>query len=250
MKLKNKIALITGSSSGIGQGVAQLFAKEGATVVVNYPAREETENANNTLELITSDSPNSITYMANVSVEDEVTGMVNSINEKFGTIDILVNNAGIATSAPIHEMTSQMWNELLSIHLNGTFMCTRECLKIMYKNNYGRIINTASQLAYKGSAGFAHYTAAKGAIISFTRSLSLEIGDKNIRANCVAPGATETRMLADVPDEILDGIRQSIPKGNIANVDEIAPAYLFLASDAGNHFVGQCISPNGGDVFL
>ena len=250
MKLKNKIALITGSSSGIGQGVAELFAKEGATVVVNYPAREETENANNTLELITSDSPNSITYMANVSVEDEVTGMVNSINEKFGTIDILVNNAGIATSAPIHEMTLQMWTELLSIHLNGTFMCTRECLKIMYKNNYGRIINTASQLAYKGSAGFAHYTAAKGAIISFTRSLSLEIGDKNIRANCVAPGATETRMLADVPDEILDDIRQSIPKGNIANVDEIAPAYLFLASDAGNHFVGQCISPNGGDVFL
>jgi 3-oxoacyl-[acyl-carrier protein] reductase len=250
MKLKNKIALITGSSSGIGQGVAELFAKEGATVVVNYPAREETENANNTLELITSDSPDSITYMANVSLEDEVIRMVNSINEKLGTIDILVNNAGIATSAPIHEMTSQMWNELLSIHLNGTFMCTRECLKIMYKNNYGRIINTASQLAYKGSAGFAHYTAAKGAIISFTRSLSLEIGDKNIRANCVAPGATETRMLADVPDEILDGIRQSIPKGNIANVDEIAPAYLFLASDAGNHFVGQCISPNGGDVFL
>ena len=105
-------------------------------------------------------------------------------------------------------------------------------------------------MAYKGSAGFAHYTAAKGAIISFTRSLSLEIGSKNIRANCVAPGATETRMLADVPKDILDGIRESIPKGSIANVDEIAPAYLFLASDAGNHFVGQCISPNGGDVFL
>jgi 3-oxoacyl-[acyl-carrier protein] reductase len=188
--------------------------------------------------------------MADVSLENEVIEMVNNIKDRFGTIDILVNNAGIATSAPIHEMTSQMWNELLSIHLNGTFMCTRECLKIMYKNNYGRIINTASQLAYKGSAGFAHYTAAKGAIISFTRSLSLEIGSKNIRANCVAPGATETRMLADVPKDILDGIRESIPKGSIANVDEIAPAYLFLASDAGNHFVGQCISPNGGDVFL
>jgi 3-oxoacyl-[acyl-carrier protein] reductase len=250
MKLHNKIALITGSSSGIGQGVAKLFAQEGATVVVNYPNEEETENANNTLELITNDSPDSITHMANVSVENEVIEMVNSVKEKFGTIDILVNNAGIATSAPIHEMTTQMWTELLSVHLNGTFMCTRECLKIMYKNNYGRIINTASQLAYKGSAGFAHYTAAKGAIISFTRSLSLEIGNKNIRANCVAPGATETRMLADVPDEILDGIRQSIPKGNIAKVDEIAPAYLFLASDAGDHFVGQCISPNGGDVFL
>lgn len=250
MKLKNKIALITGSSSGIGQGIAKLFAQEGATVVVNYPSEKETNNADSTLELITSDSPDSITHMANVSVENEVIEMIDSIKDRFGTIDILVNNAGIATSAPIHEMTSQMWNELLSIHLSGTFMCTRECLKIMYKNNYGRIINTASQLAYKGSAGFAHYTAAKGAIISFTRSLSLEIGNKNIRANCVAPGATETRMLADVPQEILDGIRQSIPKGNIAHIDEITPAYLFLASDAGNHFVGQCISPNGGDVFL
>ena len=250
MKLKNKIALITGSSSGIGQGVAKLFAQEGATVVVNYPNQEETENANTTLELIADVSPHSITHMANVSAENEVIEMVNNVKDEFGTIDILVNNAGIATSAPIHEMTSQMWNELLSIHLNGTFMCTRECLKIMYKNNYGRIINTASQLAYKGSAGFAHYTAAKAAIISFTRSLSLEIGDKNIRANCVAPGATETRMLADVPEEILDSIRQSIPKGNIASVDEIAPAYLFLASASGNHFVGQCISPNGGDLFL
>ena len=250
MKLKNKIALITGSSSGIGQGVAKLFAQEGATVVVNYPNQEEAENANTTLELIAGVSPHSITHMANVSAENEVIEMVNNVKDEFGTIDILVNNAGIATSAPIHEMTSKMWNELLSIHLNGTFMCTRECLKIMYQNNYGRIINTASQLAYKGSAGFAHYTAAKAAIISFTRSLSLEIGDKNIRANCVAPGATETRMLANVPEEILDGIRQSIPKGNIASIDEITPAYLFLASASGNHFVGQCISPNGGDLFL
>ncbi|MDG2297801.1 MAG: SDR family NAD(P)-dependent oxidoreductase, partial [Gammaproteobacteria bacterium] len=137
MKLKNKIALITGSSSGIGQGIAKLFAQEGATVVVNYPSEKETDNADSTLELITSDSPDSITHMANVSVENEVIEMIDSIKDRFGTIDILVNNAGIATSAPIHEMTSQMWNELLSIHLSGTFMCTRECLKIMYKNNYG-----------------------------------------------------------------------------------------------------------------
>jgi 3-oxoacyl-[acyl-carrier protein] reductase len=188
--------------------------------------------------------------MTDVSKEKEVIEMIQKTYNEFGTIDILVNNAGIATSSSVHEMTTAMWNELLAVHLNGTFMCTRECLKIMYQNNYGRIINTASQLAYKGSAGFAHYTAAKGAIISFTRSLSLEIGDKNIRVNCVAPGATETRMLTDVPEEILEGIRESIPKGNIAKIDEIIPAYLFLASDDGNHFVGQCISPNGGDVFL
>ena len=120
----------------------------------------------------------------------------------------------------------------------------------MYEQEYGRIINTASQLAYKGSPGFSHYTAAKGAIISFTRSLSLEIGKMNIRANCVAPGATMTRMLSEVPTEILDGIKASIPKGTIANIEEIVPAYVFLASDDGNHFVGQTISPNGGDHFL
>ena len=176
--------------------------------------------------------------------------MINEINSNHGTIDILVNNAGIATSALVHEMTSNMWDELISIHLKGTFLCTREVLKIMYKRNYGKIINTASQLAYKGSAGFSHYTAAKGAILSFTRSLSLEIGNKNIRANCVAPGATETRMLADVPMEILNDIKSGIPKGKIAKVSEIVPSYVFLASEAANHFVGQCLSPNGGDVFL
>ena len=189
-------------------------------------------------------------YVVDLQGREAASKLVEQVRSDLGPIDILVNNAGIATSSSVHEMTTAMWNELLAVHLNGTFMCTRECLKIMYQNNYGRIINTASQLAYKGSAGIAHYTAAKGAIISFTRSLSLEIGDKNIRVNCVAPGATETRMLTDVPEEILEGIRESIPKGNIAKIDEIIPAYLFLASDDGNHFVGQCISPNGGDVFL
>ena len=101
--------------------------------------------------------------------------MVQSVTDQYKRIDILVNNAGIATSAPIHEMTDAMWDELISIHLNGTFYATRECLKVMYEQEYGRIINTASQLAYKGSPGFSHYTAAKGAIISFTRSLSLKL---------------------------------------------------------------------------
>ena len=248
--LENRIAIITGSSSGIGAGVAEAFVTEGATVIINYPDESELQNAQNTLNKIIHLSPQSQIIQANVSSEDEVISMINEINSIHGTIDILVNNAGIATSALVHEMTSNMWDELISIHLKGTFLCTREVLKIMYKRNYGKIINTASQLAYKGSAGFSHYTAAKGAILSFTRSLSLEIGNKNIRANCVAPGATETRMLADVPIEILNDIKSGIPKGKIAKVSEIVPSYVFLASEAANHFVGQCLSPNGGDVFL
>ena len=250
LRLENKVAVITGSSSGIGEGVAKAYAEEGAIVIVNFPNKAEEKNADQVVQTLKTISPNSIAIRADVSNEKEVIDMVNEVKQTFGTIDILVNNAGIATSAFIHEMSSNMWDELLSIHLKGTFLCTREALKVMYENNYGKIINTASQLAYKGSAGFAHYTAAKGAILSFTRSLSLEIGNRNIRANCVAPGATETRMLADVPEEILNGIRASIPKGSIASVDEVVPAYVFLASEEANHFVGQCLSPNGGDVFL
>ena len=249
-ELENRIAIITGSSTGIGAGVAEAFADEGATVIINYPDESELQNAQNVLKKIIKLSPQSQIIQANVSKENEVISMINEVNSNHGTIDILVNNAGIATSALVHEMTSNMWDELISIHLKGTFLCTREVLKIMYKKNYGKIINTASQLAYKGSAGFSHYTAAKGAILSFTRSLSLEIGNKNIRANCVAPGATETRMLADVPIEILNDIKSGIPKGKIAKVSEIVPSYVFLASEAANHFVGQCLSPNGGDVFL
>ena len=248
--LESRIAIITGSSTGIGAGVAEAFADEGATVIINYPDESELQNAQNVLKKIIKLSPQSQIIQANVSKENEVISMINEVNSNHGTIDILVNNAGIATSALVHEMTSNMWDELISIHLKGTFLCTREVLKIMYKRNYGKIINTASQLAYKGSAGFSHYTAAKGAILSFTRSLSLEIGNKNIRANCVAPGATETRMLADVPIEILNDIKSGIPKGKIAKVSEIVPSYVFLASEAANHFVGQCLSPNGGDVFL
>ena len=248
--LENRIAIITGSSTGIGAGVAEAFAAEGATVIINYPDESELQNAQNVLKKVNKLSPQSQIIQANVSKENEVIAMINEVNSNHGTIDILVNNAGIATSALVHEMTSNMWDELISIHLKGTFLCTREVLKIMYKRDYGKIINTASQLAYKGSAGFSHYTAAKGAILSFTRSLSLEIGNKNIRANCVAPGATETRMLADVPMEILNDIKSGIPKGKIAKVSEIVPSYVFLASEAANHFVGQCLSPNGGDVFL
>ena len=120
----------------------------------------------------------------------------------------------------------------------------------MYSRNFGKIINTASQLAYKGASAFSDYTAAKGGIISFTRSLALEIGDRTINANCVAPGATITPMLEDVPENVLEEIRSQIPKGALARVDDIVGSYLFLASEMASHYQGQCLSPNGGDVFL
>ena len=244
--LKNRVAVVTGGSRGIGMGIVQKLLISGSKVAIIGQSEILSDKASQEFKKLGE----TVYFCGDVKNLTDIQRCIKEIVNKWGKIDILVNNAGIATSAPIHEMTDEMWDELISIHLNGTFYATRECLKVMYEQEYGRIINTASQLAYKGSPGFSHYTAAKGAIISFTRSLSLEIGKMNIRANCVAPGATMTRMLSEVPTEILDGIKASIPKGTIANIEEIVPAYVFLASDDGDHFVGQTISPNGGDHFL
>lgn len=246
--LNDKTALVTGASSGIGAAVAEALAASGAFVWVNHPADSTVDAAEAVVTAITEAGGKAQPVQADVSEEADVLAMFSQVGS--GSLDILVNNAGIAHSSPIESLEVGDFDRLMGVHLRGTFLCTRSALKMMYAQNSGRIVNTASQLAYIGAPGFSHYTAAKGAILSFTRSLALEIGDRPITANCVAPGATMTPILADVPDDILEGIRQNIPAGRIAQVEDIVGAYLFLASDAAGHFRGQCLSPNGGDAFL
>jgi 3-oxoacyl-[acyl-carrier protein] reductase len=248
VNLSGQSALVTGASSGIGAAVAKALAANGAFVWVNHPDEASADAAAAVVSRITSAGGRAQVIQADVSCEADVLTMFQGI-EGAG-LDILVNNAGIAHSSPVEALEVDDFDRLMGVHLRGTFLCTRSALKIMYAQNSGRIINTASQLAYIGAPGFSHYTAAKGAILSFTRSLALEIGERPITANCVAPGATMTPILADVPDDILEGIRQNIPAGRIAEVEDIVGAYLFLASDAAGHFRGQCLSPNGGDAFL
>lgn len=250
VNLNDKVALITGASSGIGRGVAIAMAQAGCHVFINYPPGEGDQNALSVQSEIGKNGGIASLAPADVSSESEVKRMFAEILAVVGRLDILVNNAGIARSAPIQDISLSDWNEVMAVHVNGTFLCTRAALPIMYQQNSGRIINTASQLAYKGAPGFAHYTAAKGAILSFTRTLALEIGARDITANCVAPGATLTPILNDVPADVLDQIRSAIPRGKLAVVDEIVGTFLFLASDSAAHFRGQCLSPNGGDVFL
>lgn len=250
MKLAHRIALVTGSSSGIGRGVAIAFAREGADVVVNYPTADQATNAREVCEAITALGRRAIAVQADVAEEADAKRMCAVALDKFGHIDILVNNAGIAAAAPVQDIPVEQWDRVIAVHLRGTFLMTRELLPQMLERGWGRIINTASQLAYKGAPGFAHYTAAKGAILSFTRTVALEVGDRGVTVNSVAPGATRTPILADVPPDLLEQIRQSIPLGRLAEVDDIVPSYVFLASEDGRHYQGQCISPNGGDVFL
>lgn len=248
--LSGQVALITGASSGIGAAVAKAYGASGAMVYVNHPGGSARADAEAVVEAIATAGGSAVVLEADVSIEADVAAMFKQVIATEGHVDILVNNAGIAHSALVQDLAYADFQRLLAIHLGGTFLCAKAALPGMLARNCGRIINTASQLAYIGAPGFSHYTAAKGAILSFTRSLALEIGDRKVTANCVAPGATMTPMLADVPEEVIEAIRGNIPAGRLAEVDDIVGSYLFLASDAAGHYRGQCISPNGGDAFL
>jgi 3-oxoacyl-[acyl-carrier protein] reductase len=249
--LHGRTALISGSSSGIGAGAALAFARAGAAVVViNYPAEAEAAAAEAVAAKVRSLGAKALAVQADVSDESQAAHLVAAALEAAGRIDILVNNAGIGHGDLVDEMPVATWDRVIGVHLRGTFLLTHAVLPGMYAHGFGRIINTASQLAYKGAPGLSAYTAAKGGIISFTRSLALEIGSRDVRANCVAPGATRTPILDAVPPDVLEAIRAGIPIGHLADVDDIVPTYVFLASEAGRHYQGQVLSPNGGDHFL
>lgn len=249
--LLGRTALITGSSSGIGAGVAVAFARAGAAhIIVNYPSPEQATAAAAVAEEVRKLGAKALALQADVSDAAQVEQLVARALDAAGRIDILVNNAGIGHGEPVEDLPIATWDRVIGIHLRGTFMMTRAVLPGMYANGFGRIINTASQLAYKGAPGLSAYTAAKGGIISFTRSLALEIGSRDVRVNCVAPGATRTPILDAVPAEVLSAIEAGIPIGHLAEVADIVPSYVFLASEAGRHFQGQVLSPNGGDHFL
>jgi 3-oxoacyl-[acyl-carrier protein] reductase len=250
MQLAGKTALVTGSSSGIGRGVALAFAGAGADVVINHPTPAEAAAAEAVASEVRTMGRRALVVQADVSIEAEVAAMVAAARAAFDRIDILVNNAGIAAAGAVHELEAAVWDRVIAVHLRGTFLMTRAVLPEMYARGTGRIINTASQLAYKGAPGFSAYTAAKGGILSFTRTTALELGARDITINCIAPGATLTPILDNVPSDVLEQIRTAIPLGRLAEVGDIVPSYVFLASDAARHYQGQCLSPNGGDVFL
>jgi 3-oxoacyl-[acyl-carrier protein] reductase len=249
-KLDNNRSLVTGSSSGIGAGVALAFAREGADVIVNYPTPQQQEAAEKVAEAVRAQGRRSAAIQADVSDAAQVSRLVDGAAARLGGVDILVNNAGIAAANTIEDIPIEEWDRMIAVHLRCVFLVTRLVLPMMYKQDNGKIVNTASQLAYKASPGLAHYVAAKAAIIGFTRCLGLEIGTRNVNANCVAPGATRTPIIAGLAEDLMTNIRKAIPKGRFAEVEDSVPSYVFLASDEARHYQGQCISPNGGDIFL
>jgi len=250
--LKGQKALVTGASSGIGKAVAIALGNAGADVMVNYVTGPEDAEAV-AAEIRTCGST-AIIHQADVSKEDEVVAMFDRLRKEFGTIDILINNAGIARSretsvaTPTHEKTDEDWHKMLATHLDSTFYCTREALKVMIPKQSGRIINLGSIAGTTGLAFASDYCAAKGGIISFTKSVAREVVPLGVLVNCIAPGFIDTPMTSIIDGEMRKQIEAITPIGRFGQPSDIAAAALFLACEDSKFMVGQVISPNGGYV--
>ncbi len=248
-KLENRVALVTGGSRGIGKATVYALAEEGANVGINYIKNKELA------EQICEDvrkknGVKAIALKADVSVPDEVQEMVDTMLKEFGKIDILVNNAGIFAGSKLVDTTLEDWNRMFAINMTGVFLCTKAVAPSMLKHKEGRIINLASQLAQLGAAELTAYSATKGGVISFTKALARELARDGILVNCIAPGITQTDMLADISPEWLKELGESAPLGRFGSPKEVASAVVFLASSDGDIYVGQTLCPNSGSVML
>ncbi len=252
MKLKDKIVLITGGGSGLGREMGLTFAREGATIGVNDIRPESAQNVTTEIQRV---GGRARPFVADVSNSAAVRKMFQEFLAAFGTIDILVNNAGIGRTREnmdvvlgTQDLTDEDWHKMLATHLDSTFYCSREALKVMIPKRSGRIINLGSIAGTTGLAFASHYCAAKGGIISFTKSLAREVVGHGILVNCIAPGFIDTPMTAPIPDEVRRQVCAMTPIGRFGEPADIAAAALYLASDDSKFMVGQVISPNGGYV--
>jgi 3-oxoacyl-(acyl-carrier-protein) reductase len=242
MRLKDKVALITGGGSGIGEATALRFAEEGAKVVI---CDVDMENANRVAKDIDSKGGETLVLKADVSNKSDVEGMMAQIKEHFGKLDILVNNAGINRDAFVKKMTEEQWDDVIRINLKGTFICCQAALTLMSEQKSGKIINTSS-IGAVGNIGQANYAASKCGVIGLTKTLALEGARYNINVNCVAPGATKTPMTTKLPENMVEMITEKIPFRRWAEPKDIANAHLFLASDEASYVTGQVLFVDGG----
>ncbi len=246
-KLDGKVAVITGGASGIGRGVALLFASEGAAVGI-FDLNEA--GANSVAAEIAGRGGKAAAAAGDVSSETDVKAGLKTLVGALGDVDIMVNNAGMDTTAELDGMATEMWDRMIAVHLRGTFLFTREVLPAMKRKKWGRIINLSSQLAHKGAPTMVHYVAAKSGIMGFTRSLAYEVARDGITVNCVNPGPINTPLLDALPQDWLDRKRGELPIGRFGEVEEVAPVFLLLASDEGSYFIGASLNVNGGDYMI
>jgi 3-oxoacyl-[acyl-carrier protein] reductase len=242
-KLENKVAIITGGAAGLGKAGAQLFASEGAQVYI-WDLNEEA--AAETIKEIEDNGGKASFMKVNTAVMAEVSSAVETIIEKDGKVDVLVNNAGITRDATLLKMTEEQWSQVIDVNLSGVFNCTKCVAPHMIANGFGRIINTSSVVALYGNFGQTNYVATKSGLIGMTKTWSRELGRKGVNVNAVAPGFIATDMVMKMPEKVLDAMKAKVPLQRLGKPEEIAKAYLFLASDDSTYVNGTVISVDGG----
>ena len=242
MRLKDKIAIVTGGSRGIGQAISELFAREGATVIIMdlLPQGQ-----------VVSDEINAKGGKAEfheISVTDKlaIEHLFAQVNKKYGKIDILINNAGITRDRTLEKMSVEEWDAVIEVNLKGVFLCTQAAIPYMKANKYGRIVSAASNVGLRGNFGQTNYAATKAGVIAMAKTWTLELGKYGITANAVAPGFTMTDMVKQIPEEHFAAIKESIPLKTVAKPIDIAFGYLYLASDEARFVSGICLTIDGG----
>ena len=243
MRLKDKIAIVTGGADGIGKATAVKFAAEDATVIIwDLNAEKGAE----TVKEITENGGKVSFVKVNTAVYAEVEAATKEVVEKFGTLDIIINNAGITRDASIKKMTPELWQQVIDVNLTGVFYCCKCASEVMVEKGYGCIINASSVVALYGNFGQTNYVATKAGLIGMTKTLARELGRKGVTVNAVAPGFIATEMVKKMPPEVLKGMEEKVPLKRLGQPEEIAAAYLFLASDDAAYINGTVLSVDGG----
>ncbi|MUK88457.1 3-oxoacyl-ACP reductase FabG [Ornithinibacillus sp. L9] len=242
-RLQDKVAIITGAANGIGLQAARTFAQEGAKVAI---ADFDEINGKQSEQELQREGLACTFFQVNVADRESVDAMVGKVIEEFGKVDILINNAGITRDAMLSKMTNEQFQQVIDVNLTGVFNCTQAVLPSMVAQGKGKIVSTSSVTGTYGNVGQTNYAAAKAGIIGMTKSWAKELARKGINVNAVAPGFTETGMVAAVPDKVIEQMKAQIPMQRLGRPEDIANAYLFLSSDEANYVNGHVLHVDGG----
>lgn len=245
MILRDKTALVTGASRGIGKAIALALASKGANVVL---IGTNSSDLNAVADEIKAMGRGASVICGNVADAESVDAFVSKTIEEYGKIDILVNNAGITRDTLLMRMKEEDWDTVLDVNLKGVFLCTKAVSRHMLKQRHGRIINITSVVGITGNPGQCNYAASKAGVIGFTKSAAREFASRNITVNAVAPGFIVTSMTDVLSDQIKENLKQQIPMGRLGLPEDVASTVLFLASDAASYITGQTIAVDGGMV--
>tara|TARA_A100001388_G_scaffold72787_1_gene51595 strand:+ start:3289 stop:4035 length:747 start_codon:yes stop_codon:yes gene_type:complete len=242
--LKDKNVIITGASRGIGKGILELFVKNGANVAFSYIG--DSDQAKSIEADFSNHKQKVVSYMSDASNFEQSQKLIDDVVNDFGSIDVLVNNAGITIDNLLMRMSEEDFQRVIDVNLKSVFNTTKAILRTMLKQRSGSIINMSSVVGVKGNAGQSNYSASKAGMIGFTKSMALELGSRNIRCNCIAPGFIETEMTEKLSDDVVQTWRNSIPLKRGGSTNDVANAALFLASDLSSYVTGQVINVCGG----